>query len=53
MRAILADIRSGAFAALLSDEAASGYPLLKAARARSAGLPVERARTKLKQLLDD
>ncbi len=51
MRNILAEIRSGAFAASLSTEAASGYPLLTAARARSAGLPVERARTKLQRLL--
>ena len=53
MRAILADIRSGAFAATLSDEAASGYPLLEAARARSAALPVEGARTRLRRLLGD
>ena len=53
MRAILAEIRSGAFAASLSDEAASGYPLLTAARARSADLPVERARAKLRRLLGD
>jgi len=51
MRAILADIRSGAFAAMLSDEAASGYPRLKAARAQSAALPVEAARTRLRTLL--
>ena len=53
MRAILADIRSGAFASLLSDEAASAYPLLNAARARSTALPVERARRRLKRLLAD
>lgn len=47
MRDILTDIRDGAFAARLSDEAAAGYPLLKAARARSAALPVERTRTRL------
>ena len=53
MREILAGIRSGAFAAQLSDEAASGYPLLTAARERSAGLPVERARTRVTALLGD
>ena len=53
MRAILAEIRSGAFAATLSDEAAAGYPLLRAARARSTTLPVEQARTRLRRLLDD
>jgi len=51
MRAILADIRSGAFAAMLSDEAATGYPRLRAARAQSAALPVEAARTRLRTLL--
>jgi ketol-acid reductoisomerase len=51
MRAILADIRNGAFAATLSDEAAAGYPLLQAARTGAAALPVERARTRLKALL--
>ncbi len=44
MRAILASIRGGAFAAMLADEQASGYPLLRTARATAAGLPVERAR---------
>ena len=51
MRAILADIRSGALAAQLSAEDAAGYPLLKAARKRSAALPVEQARTRLQRLL--
>jgi len=51
MRAILAEIRSGRFAATLADEAASGYPLLEEARANAAALPVERARTRLKALL--
>lgn len=53
MRAILAEIRGGAFAAKLSGEAASGYPLLSSARERSATLPVERARTSLRRLLGD
>jgi ketol-acid reductoisomerase len=50
MRAILADIRRGAFAEQLSSEADGGYPLLNAARGRSAALPVERARLRLKHL---
>ena len=53
MRAILAEIRSGAFAATLSDEAAANYPLLQAGRVRSAALPVEQARISLKRLLED
>ena len=51
MGVILAEIRSGAFAAKLQDEAKSGYPLLTEARRRSANLPVERARTRLRSLL--
>ncbi len=53
MRAILAGIRDGGFAAKLTDEAASGYPLLGAARASSAALPIERARNRLRRLLGD
>lgn len=44
MRAVLEDVRSGAFAQKLADEEASGYPLLKEARARARGLKVEQAR---------
>jgi len=51
MRSILASIRSGAFAAALTSEAAADYPMLTAARAEAAALPVERARTRLKTLL--
>ena len=51
MRAILASIRDGSFAAALSDEEASGYPRLEAARESSAGQRVESARLKLKKLL--
>jgi ketol-acid reductoisomerase len=51
MRAILADIRSGGFATRLSEEAATGYPLLTEAREHAAGLPVERARIRLGRLL--
>jgi ketol-acid reductoisomerase len=52
MRAILADIRGGAFAGRLSAEAAAGYPLLGAAREQAAGLPVEQARLRLSRLFD-
>jgi ketol-acid reductoisomerase len=51
MRTILAEIRSGAFAATLAGEAAADYPLLRAARADAAALPVELARTRLMALL--
>ncbi len=47
MREILAEIRAGRFSDTLSDEEASGYPRLRAARERSRGLPVEEARRKL------
>ena len=50
MRDILAGIRSGTFAATLAGEAAAGYPLLNAARANAAALPVERARSRLMAL---
>ena len=53
MRAILAEIRSGGFAARLADEAASDYPMLGAARVRSAGLPIEATRVRLAKLLGD
>ena len=53
MRAILADIRSGEFAAGLSGEAASNYPILRAERSRSSALPVEQARASLKRLFGD
>lgn len=47
MRDVLTSVRSGAFAARLADEEASGYPLLGAARRRSRSLPVELAREAL------
>ncbi|MCY7338619.1 MAG: ketol-acid reductoisomerase [Sphingomonas bacterium] len=53
MRRMLAEIRSGDFAAVLADEEASAYPRLRAARAAAAALPVERARASLKSLLAD
>jgi len=47
MREVLDEVRSGRFAKALSDEAASGYPQLKVARARARALEVERARRSL------
>ena len=47
MREILSEIRAGRFAQALSDEEASGYPLLRAARQRARSLRVETARSKL------
>ena len=46
MRAVLASVRDGSFARALSDEEASGYPLLRAARIKARGLSVEAARVK-------
>ena len=47
MRSVLEEVRSGAFARQLADEEASGYPLLKEARARARALAVEQARARL------
>ncbi len=47
MREILAEIRAGRFSDTLSDEAASGYPRLRASRERARELRVEAARKKL------
>jgi len=47
MREILTEIRSGRFSDMLSDEEASGYPRLRAARERARRLRVEAARKKL------
>ena len=47
MRAILADVREGRFAASLADEEAAGYPALRAARECARDLPVEQARKRL------
>ena len=47
MRAILADVREGRFAAALSDEEASGYPRLTKAREEARQLRVEQARKRL------
>jgi ketol-acid reductoisomerase len=53
MREVLADIRSGRFAAALSAEAASGYPKLSKARQQARDLPVEAAFERLSDLKDD
>ena len=47
MREILAEIRAGKFAELLSDEEASGYPRLRTAREQARALRVEQARKRL------
>ena len=47
MRDVLEEVRAGRFAAMLGDEEASGYPLLRQARERARALPVEAARRKL------
>lgn len=47
MRAILEEIRAGRFSEMLSDEEASAYPRLRAARERAHALRVEQARRKL------
>ena len=47
MRAILAAVREGRFAAALSDEEASGYPRLTLAREQARRLRVEQARKRL------
>lgn len=47
MRGMLAEIRNGAFARCLAEEASADYPRLRAARACAAELPVEAARRAL------
>ena len=47
MREILAEVRAGKFAELLSDEEASGYPRLRRAREQARSLRVEEARKRL------
>jgi ketol-acid reductoisomerase len=52
MKAVLADIRSGRFAAALSEEAARGYPKLSEARREARGLPLESVFKRLSDLKD-
>jgi len=47
LRQILEEIRAGKFTEALSDEEASGYPRLRAARDKSRKLRVESARRRL------
>jgi ketol-acid reductoisomerase len=47
MRDVLDEVRSGRFARALSEEASSGYPLLKAARARGRALAGDQVRRAL------
>lgn len=47
MREVLDEVRSGRFARTLNNEAAEGYPRMKAARARARSLAVEQARLSL------
>ncbi|MBA3666296.1 MAG: ketol-acid reductoisomerase [Sphingomonas sp.] len=47
MREVLGEVRAGKFAALLSDEEAGGYTLLREARTSARALPVEAARRRL------
>jgi ketol-acid reductoisomerase len=47
MQAVLAEIRAGRFTDVLSDEEATGYPRLRAAREKARSLGVEQARKKL------
>jgi ketol-acid reductoisomerase len=47
MKTILEEIRAGKFSDTLSDEEASAYPRLRAARDRARGLRIEQARRKL------
>ena len=47
MRAILDEVRAGAFTRALGTEEAAGYPLLNEARARSRASALERARRRL------
>ena len=47
MREVLTEVRSGRFAATLAEESATGYPLLKEARAKARALAVEQARERL------
>lgn len=47
MRDVLEEVRAGRFSQMLSDEEASGYPLLRQARERARAQGVEQARKKL------
>jgi ketol-acid reductoisomerase len=50
MRRILREVRSGQFAGKLMEDAAAGYPRLKASRAKAAAHPIEAVGARLRQL---
>ena len=50
MRRILDEVRSGSFARELIDDAAAGYPQLRASRSQSAAHPIEEVGRRLKNL---
>jgi ketol-acid reductoisomerase len=50
MRRILREVRSGAFAQDLLEDAKAGYPRLKASRAKAAAHPIEAVRSRLLSL---
>jgi ketol-acid reductoisomerase len=50
MRRILREVRSGSFARELIEDAAAGYPRLKASRARAAAHPIEEVGRRLRNL---
>jgi ketol-acid reductoisomerase len=50
MRRILREVRSGQLAQKLMDDAASGYPRLRASRTRAAGHPIEVVGERLRKL---
>ncbi|HEX8582898.1 MAG TPA: ketol-acid reductoisomerase [Allosphingosinicella sp.] len=53
MRRILREVRSGAFAEELLEDAKAGYPRLKANRAKAAAHPVEAVRERLRALTNN
>jgi ketol-acid reductoisomerase len=50
MRRILREVRSGQFVGKLMEDAAAGYPRLKASRAKAAAHPIEAIGARLRQL---
>jgi ketol-acid reductoisomerase len=52
MRRILREVRSGAFAQDLLEDAKAGYPRLKASRAKAAAHPIEAIRSRLVSLAE-
>ena len=52
MREVLRSVQSGAFARALSEDAANGYPKLKAAREAARSEPIEKVYNKLREISD-